>query len=289
MAMRWLVSLLACLTLTGCAEPLAGAGPGGSPSTSAERSVGGSPSAPAGLNAVRLIGLWSVDAPGVDDGVVLRLDPNELLVFGTCGVLFGQWQANVRGDFLASTDSSSGSCTPDVTTPPWLAAATGFGFDGAAAMLVDETDTPTARLQPGAVPSVPPNLDPSYADPSVVTDEDRRRFAADPSLPAGLTPAVTERLIGRWLPVGAPTSTAFVSFADNRSWTGSDGCNGIGGRWLIGSAGALLATSGPQTLIGCLNIAIADWLFAAALAGFDGEIMVLVGADGNETGRLQAG
>jgi heat shock protein HslJ len=43
----------------------------------------------------------------------------------------------------------------------------------------------------------------------------------------------------------------FVSFADDGTWTASDGCNRVQGTWELGDAGALTTTSGPSTLMAC--------------------------------------
>lgn len=71
------------------------------------------------------------------------------------------------------------------------------------------------------------------------------------------------------------------------SWTGSDGCNGLGGRWSVGAGGELLATAGPETTIGCENVAIAQWLTTAVTAALDGGTLVLLDAAGTAIGRLQ--
>jgi len=260
--------------------------------------VGASPSSPpprAQQNPLGLFGFWSVDAPDVDDGVLLRLDSRLVVLLG-CGPVEGQWQANVGGDFLAGVSSWSGSCSTTTAGLPWLAEAAGFEFDGADAVLLDATGTPTARLHLSAPPGPSPDMWPGYTEPPVVTDADRQRFTGNPALPAGLRPATTDTMIGRWIPVDNPDSTPFVTFSDDRSWTGSDGCNGIAGRWQIGTGGAqigtggaLLGTTGAQTLIGCDYRPIGAWLSTTALAGFDGDTLVLVGPDGNEIGRLKAG
>ncbi|MFC6020815.1 hypothetical protein ACFP2T_32180 [Plantactinospora solaniradicis] len=70
-------------------------------------------------------------------------------------------------------------------------------------------------------------------------------------------------------------------------WSGSDGCNRQSGRWVAGRAGALLATMGPSTLIGCVNVAVGSRLGNAWRAGLDGDVLVLLDPVGGETGRLR--
>ncbi|HLU56054.1 MAG TPA: META domain-containing protein [Pseudonocardia sp.] len=94
-------------------------------------------------------------------------------------------------------------------------------------------------------------------------------------------------LVGRWLPAdGAAAGRAFVEFAADGTWTGSDGCNRTRGTWELGPDGGFAATAGPSTMIGCENVPIARWLADAARAEFDGATLVLRDAGGAETGRL---
>ncbi len=62
------------------------------------------------------------------------------------------------------------------------------------------------------------------------------------------------QLSGTWVqearPQDAPTPP-YIDLAADGTWEGSDGCNGLSGRWLIDSGGAVLATSNPTTLVGC--------------------------------------
>src|SRR5690606_41446752 len=57
-------------------------------------------------------------------------------------------------------------------------------------------------------------------------------------------------LVGRWLPAdGAAAGRAFVEFAADGTWTGSDGCNRTRGTWELGPGGGIAATAGPSTLV----------------------------------------
>ncbi|MEH0933791.1 hypothetical protein [Micromonospora psammae] len=250
---------------------------------------------------VALIGAWKVAEVDEGAGDILRLAPDThdgLLLFSRCGVLMGMWQANVNGLFVAGTSGYSAShdgpgCRPGAgATPAWLRRASAFRVEGGSPVLLDDRGGPVARLLPGAKPTPGPNLLPSLAEPPVVTDEVRRAFAPAAALPAGLTPARRDTLLGRWVPMGVPTSSPrperpHVELRDDGEWRGSDGCNGEGGRWVAGPAGDLLATSGPSTLIGCDNISVGFWLSNASRAGLDGDVLVLLDAQGGETGRLQ--
>ncbi|MET8911543.1 hypothetical protein [Micromonospora sp. NPDC004551] len=290
--------------LAGCAgtagpEPIAPTGP---PATGAHPTGGPT------TDPVALIGNWTVTADGGDGGV-LRLAPSDqgdLMWFDRCGVSMGTWRADAGGLFVADLSGRSRSDRPGCPSDPrqgpdWLPRAAAFRTAGDTPILLDDRGRQVARLAPGGRPTPGPNLLPALAEPPVVTPEVRRALAPADPLPAGLTPADRAALLGRWVPVvarrsgpavpggdrrGGPTP-AYVELRDGGAWRGSDGCNGQGGRWTAGAAGALLATAGPSTLIGCENVPVAGWLSTAARAGLDGDVLVLVDARGTETERLR--
>ena len=144
----------------------------------------------------------------------------------------------------------------------------------------------------------------------MLIDALRRMLAPAAALPAGLRPAAAADLVGRWVPGDRPEARSprppHVTFAADGDWTGSDGCNGQGGRWLAGPAGSFLAVAGPQTLMGCAPIAqpadaagrgvpvplpvdVGSWLTAASRAGLAGDQLVLLDRSGRELGRLRSG
>jgi hypothetical protein len=164
-----------------------------------------------------------------------------------------------------------------------------------------------ARLVPGGRPKVDADTAPSEGEPPVPTDALRRMLAPAAALPAGLRPAAAADLVGRWVPADRPEDRtpwpSHVTFAADGDWTGSNGCNGQGGRWLAGPAGSFLAVAGPQTLMGCVPVARparaaapgvhapvdGSWLTAASRAGLAGEELVLLDRSGRELGRLRSG
>ncbi|MBB6378962.1 heat shock protein HslJ [Pseudonocardia eucalypti] len=107
---------------------------------------------------------------------------------------------------------------------------------------------------------------------------------------SGMEPAGANQLIGRWVPADGAGAhdpkPAFVEFAPDGRWTGSDGCNAQRGRWRAGPDGTLWATAGPSTKIGCSNVPVAAWLVDASRAALDGGTLVLLAADGREHARL---
>ena len=78
-----------------------------------------------------------------------------------------------------------------------------------------------------------------------------------------------------------------VELRADGSYQGSDGCNASMGRWVSGPDGAVLATSGAMTLVGCHNLYVTGYLVDAHAAGFVDGVLVLVADDGTETGRLR--
>ena len=62
-----------------------------------------------------------------------------------------------------------------------------------------------------------------------------------------------EQLIGTWAideTFDSPEQP-YIDFADDGTWTASDGCNRVQGTWELGDEGALTTTAGPSTLMAC--------------------------------------
>jgi antitoxin (DNA-binding transcriptional repressor) of toxin-antitoxin stability system len=291
---RWvLLGAVTVLALAGC-----GAG------TAADGGDAAGPPAPdgtppAGGDPVELVGLWTVrEAAGEEPGAILRLADRGLSLWRKCGHLDGAWAASTDGLFVGHVFGGSGACVrapdsgPD-SGPAWLKQAAGHRADGRDRLLVDRAGRPVARLVPGGRPEVDANTAASEAEPPVVTADLRDRLSPAAPLPAGLRPASAAELAGRWVPVrgagGRSPQPPHVELRADGSWSGSDGCNGQGGRWVAGAGGAVLAVAGAQTLIGCTGVNVGSWLTDAARAGFAGDELVLLDRAGRELGRLRAG
>jgi hypothetical protein len=282
---RYLVGLLAAagLLVAGCATE----DPAERPSTPEDPG-----DAVIGTDPVGLVGSWTLAelADGSSDSVIQLALP-EVRVWHDCGILSGGWRANEYGQFVAYIAGYSGDCGgAAVTTPDWLSRATSYGVDGEARVLLDAQDQVVARLLPGATPTPGPDMVPELAEPPVVTDEVRSALAPAAPLPDDLAPADADTLTVRWVPAdgsSSSTETPYVELAADGSWQGSDGCNGQVGRWVSGPDGALLAVAGGSTLIGCDNVPVGSWLSETSRAGFDGDVLVLLDAQGGELGRLQ--
>ncbi|GAA1103582.1 META domain-containing protein [Pseudonocardia alni] len=93
----------------------------------------------------------------------------------------------------------------------------------------------------------------------------------------------------RWLPAdGTAQGRAFAEFAPDGTWTGSDGCNGQSGEWTLGDGGALRATAGLSTMIGCENVPVARWVSEAVHVETEGDALLLHPATGEPVRLVRA-
>jgi hypothetical protein len=278
-----LSTILVSLLLAGCAGEASDGSPG-------REGAGNGSAAPGSADAdpVTLIGSWTVEEAAQEEpGAILRIAPRDLSLRRGCGALAGAWRADAAGLFVADLRRGSGCPVLEEPTPRWLRDATSFRTAGDDRLLFDRQGDVVARLLPGGGADTLP----SEAEPPVVTEKVRRAFPATAPLPAGLTaPPTPEALVGRWVPAldsaGSPEPVYIELLADG-AWRGSDGCNAQGGRWISGGGGSLLATAGVSTLVACDNVPVAQWLNQAWRAGLDGEILVLLDAEGTEIGRVK--
>jgi hypothetical protein len=101
-----------------------------------------------------------------------------------------------------------------------------------------------------------------------------------------------DALVGRWIPAdgsgGGALRPPFVELAADGTYTGSDGANGTSGQWTTGPDGGLDVTLGPSTrMAGPDMVPVPTWFADATRARFDGDVLVLLGSDGAEAGRLR--
>ena len=256
--------------------------------TSAQQSpsTSGATVAPGG-DPADLIASWTVTDTEDTQPITLALTDRGLHISRACGSQGGQWRASVTGLFVADVSDWSPACTDGRTAPAWLTAAHEFAFAGDDVRLLDAEGAIVAVLVRGDSPG-------TSADPTP-TGNSMPRDGEGPSLvPAALEPATPDRLIGRWTPAadgpdGAEVAVQpLIEFRLDGSWVGTDGCNGEGGRWAGDDQGEVLATVGPSTLVACRGMQpIGSWAQEAVAAGFDGDVLVLLGADGQEISRLK--
>lgn len=280
------LALLVALLAAACGTP---PGDDGAAGDGAERPA---PTTPA-TEPLALVGLWAVD--DVDEpGAVLRLDSPGLTLIRDCGVISGDWRASADGLFVAATFGGSDACAEQDGAGlgvDWLEAAVAFRIRDDVPVLVDAEGRPLVALRPADAPDPPADVGSEMVAPPEVGDQTRAALRPAAALPASLTAAEAATLAGRWEPTGATSTEAperpHLHLHDDRTWTGSDGCNALAGRWVSGPDGALLATAGPQSMVACPGaVDVGGWMSAVRRAGFDGDDLVLLDADAEVLGRL---
>ncbi len=221
-----------------------------------------------GEDPLALVGWWRVAATG--ETVVT--DPSRFEVRSGTGTAEGSWVGDSAGRFLARADGEP---------PAWLGASAGFVANGPDRVLLDRAGAPVARLVPapaGAVTGADPARPPS--------DLELRGRGPVVALPTNLTPVGD--LTGRWVPIDdVANRPAYVEFAADGTWTGSDGCTPTGGSWLAGPDGAFLATARTlMTFVACPGVGVAPQVGAARRIGTDGRTVIVMDADGTPVGHL---
>jgi hypothetical protein len=246
-------------------------------------------------DAVELIDLWRVAAAhGTGPDSFLRLEGTDLIAWTDCGVAMGSWRASGTA-FIADIwgESAGSACLGDAETRAaapsldWLYVASRLRITADGAELLDRDGDTVAVLSVDGAPPSNPNMTDDYLERPERTDADATRLAAPAPLPNGIVPAATSDLTGRWEPEGSfAPETPFAEFHPDGTWSGSDGCNGGGGRWSLGDGGVLLATSGVSTLIGCDGLAVPSLVATTGRAGIVDGKLVLVDASGVELQTL---
>ena len=283
------LAMALALSLAACGDGETAPGPRHSGNTDTLQPSSGNPEA--------LVGSWFITANGEEADAILtigdRVDGG-LLLYRECGTLSGDWRANRHAMFVGAFSGGSGHCFDKEADPPpfpdWLTSVTRFGQQGDTELLLSSEGEVVAKLSPGAHPSPQPDSLDEYASPPVVTDEMREHFAEPAPLPDGTTPATAEDVMGRWLPLPKDrpersSDAAFVAFDSSGTYKGSDGCNGSGGRYVLGEDGLILATTGPTTLIGCDNSPLPSWPARSARLGLRAGHLVFVDTKGQVLGE----
>ncbi|TBN56173.1 META domain-containing protein [Glaciihabitans arcticus] len=258
--MKRLVSLAALLLfVTGCAAT-APASPGG---------VSSDPS--------KLVGVWRVsDAAGAGADTWLRL-ADDVMVWSDCGVSSGSWTARGSALLVDIYSQSDDSCLLGrVFDPtPWLSQATGYRETNTGMALLDSGGSVVANL---TIDGAPPTSE-QYLDEYTEQPTETVEFEKPAHLPEGVT--APKDIVGRWIDPAHPADGTFIEFAGDGTYEGSDGCNGVSGRYSYAPDGSLLATQGLTTLMGCEGSAIADLASTSPLVGVAGEGLAFYSAAGD--------
>jgi len=235
------------------------------------------------LDPAGLVGLWRVDgAEGESPDTWLVLG-KELDLWRECGVAVGYWAA--RDDaVMVGIDDAALRCDRDAS---WLTDTTAYRYTGDDVELLNRAGTVLATLVDD---DTRPDDDSSlFSEPVQVTDHVSAHIRTALALPPEASPAVD--LVGRWLPVDSPgPSQPFIEFRDHGSWRSSDGCNRSDGRWVIGTEGAILASTGPSTAMACEGMMqVGGWVYEASAVGLVGDELRFYGDTGEVLGTLARG
>lgn len=98
-----------------------------------------------------------------------------------------------------------------------------------------------------------------------------------------MTVPAEQQIVGRWTDAeGAFNPEAFVEFAEDGTWTASDGCNGAQSTWKLGLDGSF-DPGGPvaMTLIACDNSPIPMRVSDAVAVEVSDETLVLIDQGGS--------
>lgn len=91
-----------------------------------------------------------------------------------------------------------------------------------------------------------------------------------------------EQVLGNWLSDEA--GDPHLEFADDGTVSGSDGCNGLAGDYVV-EEDQVSVKLGASTLKACQGVD--DWLRGVKTVTVDGDTMQVMNADGDEIGQLQ--
>ncbi len=246
---------------------------------------------------LQLVGTWRVMATGERPATYVSIGDLGLAVWASCGQMLGDWRADQQGMLVAELSGGDQSCFlgahPQANlNPRWLTEAVSYRRTGSDVLLLDGNGRVLARLLPSRVPrALSKGVVSGYLRPVMTSAMRKILLQVNGPLSNGLIPAVRTQLLGRWVPANPAlddrNQPPYLSFSADGTWSGSDGCNGLSGRWNAGPDGALIVVSAGSTLVGCNNVDVGEWLSSATQAGFQGKTLVLVDAAGHVAGRLR--
>jgi heat shock protein HslJ len=96
-------------------------------------------------------------------------------------------------------------------------------------------------------------------------------------------------LVGTWVldsTFGSTAEQPFVAFAQDGTWTASDGCNRVRGTWELRRSGKLVTTTGPHTLMYCEGAQLPLAVSHADGVRVDGDTLTIMSTDDSTTTRL---
>ncbi len=248
-----------------------------------------------------LVGAWWPQGRASLEGWLVTISPtSEFAVFSDSCAVDGMWRGSTSGLVTFYPYAAGGECDGVLNASnEWFAGVSWLTVYDDRLELLDTTGEVLLTLTAAPDRSTWPEsthessyllraLDDPYPYPDPVTE-----------LPSGVeVPVVPELVDIRWKPLDMPATQpdrivdesadkAFVQFATEGYWEGSDGCNGQWGTWALHpDTGEWLATSGVSTLMGCSNVSVAELVTGSRAVGLDGDELVFYATDGTEVGRF---
>lgn len=251
---------------------------------------------PAGRSPLDLIGLWTVtEADGAQPETWISFSDRWLTIWSPCASVNGSWVSD-GARLRARVSNGFGPCiTTSMEPEPWFTAIRDFEItDDGTVRLLSEAGEKVALLTPAFAPT-PFDFGENglqQAEVPVVTDDMLEAAAQPTALDAALVPADDSMLVGHWTladydGVGTPDAV----FDADGTYHATDGCNSVGGPYLVNEGGRFRAGPwGVMTGMGCDNVDLPEWIKSAARVGIDPktEELVLVDHDGAELARLKS-
>lgn len=236
--------------------------------------------------AAALVGLWKVQAPGEGANTWVRFEPASVTVQRGRDLINASWVSG--GDHIAANAYgwSNGSMDRAVT---WLEQAHTFRINGAEVVLVDSKDHVLATLSPATKAPDPRGALPELMNGRTPEAEVTSYFTP-PTPAASPGPNVTADAVqGRWITgkADADGNHPFLTFSPDGSYRGSDGCNGISGRWLLSTTNYLAFTGGFHTDVACENLLpVPTWTADARTVSVHGDRLTLFDQKGTALGSF---
>ncbi|MCU1549883.1 MAG: hypothetical protein JWR36_443, partial [Glaciihabitans sp.] len=242
------------------------------------------------IDAVGLVNMWHVRATkGGDNTSYLRLDRGDLLVWTSCGMAMGSWDAG-EGSFVSSLyGANNGYCERGhIVGPAWLRSATGYRFDGPGVNLTNANGDVVATLERGGHPPKSKNYTDDWTNAPAITPDVESYFPKAVPLPAEAKHAGD--IVGRWIPLTDEKLTrSYIYFYAGGTYAAMDGCNPTNGRWALLPDGRILSTSGLNGQVGCKGTPTDSWLFSASRVGLVDDHLTFYDATGKKLGALERG
>ncbi|MEF2978659.1 META domain-containing protein [Subtercola sp. YIM 133946] len=209
----------------------------------------------AGFQEGALVGVWTIDQKydSPEQPFVAFVQDNTWIASDGCNRVEGTWKVDANGVMATTAGPSTMMACEGAQIPLAVTLADHVAVNGDYLTIDSSNSTTTTELVRSIDPTVGPQGWP----------------------------------IGYWTQSRTSTSP-FLSLSADRTFTGSDGCNIIGGTWTPGSAASQSVTFTDVTSTMMFCEGVDTWLSAAASASVQGSIMTVQNAGGQVIGSLNS-